>query len=126
MLGSQRFTETRTARSCKFSSGLFTDVMPGQLNLLSFVAEKNRGALLETIDIDILIGNCKIYRILVPSAHYNNIIVMFVMADDREDPLGQEVLKTIYSVAELSSWRHHNCSYNLECCQRHSQLLFCN
>lgn len=126
MLGSQRFTETRTARSCKFSSGLFTDVMQGQLNLLSFVAEKNRGALLETIDIDILIGNCKIYRILVPLAHYSNIIVMFVMADDPEDPLGQEVLKTIYSVAELSSWRHRNCSYNLECCRRHSQLLFCN
>lgn len=50
--------------------------MQGQLNLLSFVAEKNRGALLETIDIDILIGNCKIYYSLVPLAHYSNIIVM--------------------------------------------------
>lgn len=82
--------------------------------------------LLERIDIDLQICNCRLYHVLVflDDCNCSSIIVKLFMADDPEDPLGLEKPRAIYSIAypeyseEICSRSCCSGSYNLGLCQR--------
>lgn len=88
--------------------------------------KKNRGALLESIGIDLEICNCKLYHAPVFWEYYSHssTIVRLFVADDSEDLLGLDMPKAICSVGypehsvELCSWGYGTCCCNTDLCQQ--------